>query len=211
MRAGDGDLVRLRALRPGAAPARGSAPAPSRPASRWRRSSAYALIYTPLKRRTPLATLVGGIPGALPPMIGWTAASGELPAAPGCCSRSSSCGRCRTSWRSPGSAARITRAPACRMLPVVEPDGRSTAQQTLLYAAVLVPVEPPADGGRPGGQGRTSPARRCWVWRSSRSRCASPSGATGPRRVNCSSGRSCYLPLLWGLMLGDHGPGAHVR
>jgi protoheme IX farnesyltransferase len=38
----------------------------------------YLAFYTPLKRRTPLCTLVGAIPGAMPPLIGWAAASGKL-------------------------------------------------------------------------------------------------------------------------------------
>lgn len=38
----------------------------------------YVLVYTPLKRRTALNTFVGAIPGALPPLMGWTAARGEL-------------------------------------------------------------------------------------------------------------------------------------
>ena len=38
----------------------------------------YLLIYTPLKRKTPLCTLVGAFPGAAPPLIGWAAASGRL-------------------------------------------------------------------------------------------------------------------------------------
>jgi heme o synthase len=38
----------------------------------------YLLIYTPLKRKTPLCTLLGAIPGAMPILIGWTAASGRL-------------------------------------------------------------------------------------------------------------------------------------
>ncbi|MFK7990840.1 MAG: heme o synthase [Sandaracinaceae bacterium] len=42
----------------------------------------YVWIYTPLKRRSPLALAVGAIPGALPPLMGWTAATGEL-GAPG--------------------------------------------------------------------------------------------------------------------------------
>ena len=40
--------------------------------------SSYLLLYTPLKRRTPLCTLVGAFPGAVPPLIGWAAASGTL-------------------------------------------------------------------------------------------------------------------------------------
>jgi protoheme IX farnesyltransferase len=42
----------------------------------------YVWIYTPLKQRSPIALLVGSVPGALPPLMGWTAATGEL-AAPG--------------------------------------------------------------------------------------------------------------------------------
>jgi len=38
----------------------------------------YLLLYTPLKRVTPFATVIGGVPGALPPMIGWAAVTGEL-------------------------------------------------------------------------------------------------------------------------------------
>jgi protoheme IX farnesyltransferase len=40
----------------------------------------YLLLYTPLKRKTPLCTLVGAFPGAVPPLIGWAAASGTLSA-----------------------------------------------------------------------------------------------------------------------------------
>jgi heme o synthase len=38
----------------------------------------YLFLYTPLKRRTPLCVLVGALPGAMPPLIGWAAASGRL-------------------------------------------------------------------------------------------------------------------------------------
>jgi heme o synthase len=38
----------------------------------------YLALYTPLKRKTPLCTLVGAVPGAMPPLIGWAAASGTL-------------------------------------------------------------------------------------------------------------------------------------
>ncbi len=42
----------------------------------------YVMIYTPMKQRSPAALIVGAVPGALPPLMGWTAATGEL-AAPG--------------------------------------------------------------------------------------------------------------------------------
>ena len=38
----------------------------------------YLFVYTPLKRKTPLCTLVGAFPGAMPPLIGWAAASGKV-------------------------------------------------------------------------------------------------------------------------------------
>lgn len=38
----------------------------------------YALVYTPLKYRTPLALVIGAVPGAAPPLLGWTAVTGEL-------------------------------------------------------------------------------------------------------------------------------------
>ena len=42
--------------------------------------ASYLLAYTPLKRKTPLCTLVGAFPGAMPPLIGWAAAQGRLSA-----------------------------------------------------------------------------------------------------------------------------------
>jgi len=44
-------------------------------------AATYLLIYTPLKRKTPLCTLAGAVPGAMPPLIGWAAASGSVTSA----------------------------------------------------------------------------------------------------------------------------------
>ncbi len=74
----------------------------------------YVLVYTPLKRRTSLATLVGGVPGALPVVIGWVAATGTLTLPAWFCSGSCSSGRCRISWRLRGSIATTTRPPGSR-------------------------------------------------------------------------------------------------
>jgi protoheme IX farnesyltransferase len=100
----------------------------------------YVLMYTPLKTRTSLATLVGAIPGALPPVIGWAAAAGSitLPAIV--------LFGIVFFWQMPHflAIAWMFRDDYARagilMLPVLEPDGRRTSQQALLYAAGLWPV-----------------------------------------------------------------------
>jgi heme o synthase len=40
--------------------------------------ASYLFVYTPLKRKTPLCTVIGALPGAAPPLIGWAASSGSL-------------------------------------------------------------------------------------------------------------------------------------
>ena len=100
----------------------------------------YVLAYTPLKRRTSLATIVGAVPGALPPVIGWAAATNTL----------SLHGWILFAivfvWQMPhflaiGWMFRDDYANAgIPLLPVIEPDGRSTGRQALIYAAALVPV-----------------------------------------------------------------------
>jgi protoheme IX farnesyltransferase len=100
----------------------------------------YVLMYTPLKTRTSLSTLVGAIPGALPPVIGWAAATGSItvPAVV--------LFGIVFFWQMPHflAIAWMYRADYARagipMLPVVEPDGRRTGQQALLYSAALWPV-----------------------------------------------------------------------
>ncbi len=100
----------------------------------------YVFIYTPLKKRTSLSTLVGGVPGALPPVIGWAAATGtiSIPAAV--------LFGIVFLWQMPHflAIAWLYRDDyehaGIPLLPVLEPDGRRTGQQALLYAAALWPV-----------------------------------------------------------------------
>jgi protoheme IX farnesyltransferase len=102
--------------------------------------ASYVVVYTPLKRVTSFATVVGAIPGALPPVIGWAAAQDALS---------------RGAWILFGivflwqlphflAIAWIYREEYARagfpMLSVIEPDGRSTARQSVIYAAALLPV-----------------------------------------------------------------------
>ncbi len=100
----------------------------------------YVAIYTPLKRHTPLATFVGAFPGAMPPLIGWVAARGviEWPAV--------ALFAILFVWQFPHFMAiawlyreDYGRA-GIRMLPVVQPDGWSTAVEALVYAVLMIPV-----------------------------------------------------------------------
>ena len=100
----------------------------------------YVAAYTPLKLRTSLATVVGAIPGALPPMIGWAGATGGL-------SREAwILFAIVFLWQMPHflAIAWLFRDDYARagfpLLPVVEPDGHSTARQVLAYTGALLPV-----------------------------------------------------------------------
>jgi protoheme IX farnesyltransferase len=100
----------------------------------------YVLVYTPLKKRTSLATLIGAIPGALPPVIGWAAATGTI-APPALVLFA-----IVFLWQMPHflAIAWLYREDYARagipLLPVLEPDGRRTGQQALVYATALWPA-----------------------------------------------------------------------
>jgi len=100
----------------------------------------YVAVYTPLKRYTTLATFIGAFPGAMPPLLGWTAARGriEWPAV--------ALFAVLFVWQFPHFMAiawmyRDDYARAgIRMLPVVQPDGKSTVFEALVYAVLMIPV-----------------------------------------------------------------------
>lgn len=100
----------------------------------------YVLIYTPLKRRTTWNTVVGAVPGALPPLMGWTAARGEFGAG------GLALFGILFLWQIPHFMAiawlyREQYAKAgFRMLPVVDPAGRATGWSALVSAAALLAV-----------------------------------------------------------------------
>ena len=100
----------------------------------------YVALYTPLKRLTSLCTVVGAIPGALPPVMGWTGASNALSA------EAWVLFAILFLWQMPHflAIAVAYRDDYARgghaMLPVVDPGGTRTARQTILYSAALLPV-----------------------------------------------------------------------
>jgi protoheme IX farnesyltransferase len=100
----------------------------------------YLFIYTPMKQRSSLSTVVGALPGAMPPIIGYAAASGYLTA------QAWALFAILFVWQFPHFLAiawmykdDYSRA-GILMLPVVEPDGRSTSRQIVGYASTLIPV-----------------------------------------------------------------------
>jgi protoheme IX farnesyltransferase len=110
----------------------------------------YLLVYTPLKRRTPLCTLVGAVPGAMPTLIGWAAASGDIG---------------RNAWLLFGvlflwqfphflAIALMYRedyaAAGFRMLPSFDVDGRFTNAEIVVFAVLLVVLTMMPSVGRGG-------------------------------------------------------------
>jgi heme o synthase len=102
--------------------------------------ASYLFVYTPLKRRSPVSTTIGAIPGAMPPLIGYAAASGHLNFEAGILYA------ILFLWQFPHFYAiawmyREDYARAgIRMLPVVEPSGDSTARRILWFSLALVPM-----------------------------------------------------------------------
>jgi protoheme IX farnesyltransferase len=100
----------------------------------------YVFVYTPLKRKTSLNTLVGAVPGALPPVIGWTAMGGPLGP------EAATLFLILFVWQVPHFLAiawiyREDYARAgLRMLPVVDPRGNTTGRQMAIYCLALMPV-----------------------------------------------------------------------
>jgi len=102
--------------------------------------ASYLFFYTPLKQRTWWSTTIGAIPGAMPPVIGYAAAAGRLTA------DSWVLFAILFLWQFPHfySIAWMYKEDyaraGIRMLPVVEPDGRSTARRILVCSAALIPI-----------------------------------------------------------------------
>jgi len=100
----------------------------------------YLFAYTPLKRRSPLCTLVGAVPGALPPVAGWAAARGDVTLGAWVLFG------VLFLWQLPHtlSIARLYRddyaRAGVRVLPVIDPDGASTERQMVLACVALLAV-----------------------------------------------------------------------
>jgi protoheme IX farnesyltransferase len=163
----------------------------------------YVVIYTPLKQRSEIATLVGAIPGALPPLIGWAAGHGSL-----------SVGgwvlfALVFLWQIPHFMAiswlyREDYGKAgFPMLSVIDPEGRSAGRQALLYACALLPVSLlPSLVGVSGRayfwMALVLGSAMVWLsWRFALTR-------SEPVARALFFGSIIYLPLIWVAMILNH-------
>ena len=162
----------------------------------------YVVVYTPLKRRSSFGTVIGAIPGALPPMIGWAAATSALPP------QAWTLFGIMFLWQLPHflAIAWMYRDDYARagfpMLPVLEPDGRSTGRQAVLYAAALVPLSlAPTLMGMAGPVyfGGAFVLGLVFLWLTLQF--ARTRSVGDARRVFLFS--IIYLPLVWILMIAD--------
>jgi protoheme IX farnesyltransferase len=164
--------------------------------------ASYLFVYTPMKRRNSHSTLVGAIPGALPPVIGWAAVTGSitLPALV--------LFGIQFFWQMPHFLAiawmyrHDYAAAGIPLLPVTDPDGRRTGQQALLYAAALWPVSlMPALVGLAGARYSLLATALGLAFIALAALFARRRSMATARRLFLLS--IVYLPLLWGALVAD--------
>jgi protoheme IX farnesyltransferase len=163
----------------------------------------YVLLYTPLKTRTSLSTIVGALPGALPAVIGWAAATNTL----------SIEGWVLFGivfmWQMPHflAIAWMYRDEYARagmpLLPVIEPDGRSTGRQAVIYTAALIPLSM-----LPTGVGLASPWYMVGALTLGAILMVMSLEFSAKRNIDTARrlffGSILYLPILWALLVFDH-------
>jgi protoheme IX farnesyltransferase len=162
----------------------------------------YLCAYTPLKQKTWWSTTVGAVPGAMPPLIGYAAASGSLTA------DAWALFAILFIWQFPHFYAiawmyreDYSRA-GIQMLPVVEPDGVSTSRQILLYSAMLIPISLlPHWLGMAGSIYFVGALAMGLMFLYSGVRVSFDRTKVRARRVLLAS--VIYLPVLYGLMVLD--------
>jgi protoheme IX farnesyltransferase len=162
----------------------------------------YVVVYTPLKRRSSFGTVIGAIPGALPPIIGWAAGDGALPP------QAWTLFGIMFLWQLPHflAIAWMYREDYARagfpMLPVLEPDGRSTGRQSVVYAAALVPLSLAPTLMRMAGEVYFAGALVLGLaFLGLTLQFARTRAVRDARRV--FFGSITYLPLLWILMIAN--------
>ena len=164
--------------------------------------ASYLFVYTPLKKRTPHATTIGAIPGAMPPLIGYAAAHGTLTA------QGWALFAILFLWQFPHFYAiawmykdDYSKA-GIKMLPVVDPSGDSTVRQILFYSLALIPISLlPRYLGMSGNVYLAGALILGAIYFYSGVLVARELNRAQARRVLLVS--IVYLPVLYGLMMAD--------
>ena len=168
--------------------------------------ASYVFVYTPMKRWTTLCTVVGAVPGAIPPLMGWAAATGGLSA------EAWALFGILFFWQMPHflAIAILYRddyaAGGFKMLPVVDEGLVVTGRQMVLYAAALVPVSlMPAVLGTAGPLYFAAATALGLAFLGFSMACAARKGRADARRLFFVS--IVYLPLLLAAMMLDKAGG----
>jgi heme o synthase len=162
----------------------------------------YLAVYTPMKRRTPLSTLVGAVPGALPALIGWTAARDHVAAG------GAALFAIVFLWQIPHFMAISWlyrddyRKAGFPLLTIVDPAGRRAGRQAVLFAtallpAALVPSLIRVSGAASGVVGIVLGAALLWL------AVAFARTRTDESARRLFFGSIVYLPILWMAMIAD--------
>jgi protoheme IX farnesyltransferase len=162
----------------------------------------YLAIYTPMKRRSPLSTIVGAVPGALPALIGWAASHGSIDRSGFALFAIVFC------WQLPHfmAIAWLYREDYAKagfpMLPVIDPDGRRAGKQAVYWGLLLVLAS--ADPGFSGLAGRVY-LGVALVLGAALFYLAVRFASTRNERTARALfyGSITYLPLLWIVMIAD--------
>jgi protoheme IX farnesyltransferase len=166
-------------------------------------TASYMLLYTPLKLRTSLSTLAGALPGALPAVIGWAAATNRLSI------EAWVLFGIVFMWQMPHflAIAWLYRDQYARagmpLLSVIEPDGRSTGRQAVLYTAALIPLSlMPTVVGLATVRYLAGAVALGAILMALSLHFSLRRDVTTARRL--FFGSITYLPILWALLVFDH-------
>ena len=163
----------------------------------------YVAIYTPLKRRTPWATLVGAVPGALPPVIGWAAATGSVTI------EAWVLFGIVFLWQLPHFHALAWlyrddfRGAGLPLLAVLDLSGRRTSTHALIYTIALLPMSLVAALVGLGGTMYVAGASVLGISFIAVAASFFAQHSTGRARILFRTSL-IYLPLLWGLLVAEH-------
>jgi heme o synthase len=169
----------------------------------------YLVLYTPLKKVSPISTFVGAFPGAMPPLLGWTAIRGKVEP------EAFFLFLIVFFWQFPHFQAIAWmyrddyEAAGIKMLPVVDKAGHSVVRQMLVYASTLIPISLMPAVLRMSGRVYLGSALVLglgflwFVFRLARTKLPTTSADSRTLARQLLQASVIYLPLLFAIMMLD--------